>query len=88
VVLHRGELIGYLGSTGQSLLTFLPETEPDLSRVAANLLAALGGLAEHGEVVYLTGVDGAHPGESPLANAFVETGFVPSAKGYLLRAKR
>ena len=87
VVIHKGELIGYLGRTGQHLLTFLPETEPERSQFTTALMNTLNETAEQGQVVYLTKVDNTTPGESDIAKALVDAGFVPFVKGYLLRAQ-
>ena len=86
-MIHKGELIGYLGRTGQHLLTFIPESEPERSQLTAALMDAFNETAVHGQIVYLSKVDNLAPGESTLAKDLVDTGFVPSVKGYLLRAR-
>ena len=87
VVQHHGELVGYLGRTGQSLLTFLPPDEPERSNSVEGLMTGLAKLSENGEVIYLTKVDGVAPRDSAVNEALVDAGFVPSMKGYQLRAK-
>ena len=88
VLLSRGQLLGYLGRTGQSLVTFLPECEPDRASAIDGLMACLKKLSGAGEVIYLTKVDGEPPSETPLREALIEAGFAPSAKGYQLRPVR
>jgi ATP-dependent helicase Lhr and Lhr-like helicase len=85
VVLSDGHLIGYLGRTGQHLLAFLPENEPERTMQRDRLLQALADLAANGPV-YLTKIDGADPGESPLAPPLIAAGFVPTTRGFLLRS--
>jgi hypothetical protein len=46
VVLGDGHLIGYLGRTGQHLLTFLPENDPERTMQRDRLVAA--GAGRHG----------------------------------------
>ena len=87
VIIYQGQLVGYLGRTRQHLLTFSPQTPLDRSDRGQVLTDALVRIAEQGQVVYLTKVDGVPPGESAVAKQLVEAGFVPSAKGYLLRAR-
>ena len=88
VLLRRGELLGYLGRKGQHLRTFLPRDEPDRAQAIEGLMQCFLRMSELGEVIYLTKVDGGAPSDSAVDEALRETGFVPSAKGYLLRAAR
>ncbi len=87
VIQYGGELLGYLGRTGQSLLTFLPPDEPERSNSITNLMAGLLKLSKDGEVIYFVKVDGVAPRDSTINEALVDAGFIPSAKGYQLRAK-
>jgi ATP-dependent Lhr-like helicase len=88
VVLHEGALLGWLGRTEQSLLTFLPAEEPARAAAARTLSTALGGLVGPGKrrALLITSIDGAPAAESPLAPCFMETGFERSARGLLKRA--
>jgi len=87
VLMHRGQLLGYVGRTGMTLMTFLPSTEPERENATRALMDCFRKLAEQGEVVYLTKVDSVTPRESDINEALMDAGFVPSAKGYLLRAQ-
>ena len=88
VLMHRGELLGYIGQTGQTLLTFLPDADPERTEAIRGLMACFTKLSSRGEVVYLTKVNGETPRESGLHDPLLDAGFVPSVKGYLLRAKK
>ena len=87
VVLFGGELLGYVGRTRQSLLTFLPENEPERSRAMTALSEALAGMARPGASVLLSKIDGGSPGDSPLSVALREAGFSPSSRGYLHKGR-
>jgi ATP-dependent Lhr-like helicase len=87
VVLHQGRLVGYLGRTGQSLLSFLPPTEPERSAARNALVAALDGLAEPGKPVFLAKVDGGSPADAALSPALLAAGFVATSRGYLHRGQ-
>jgi ATP-dependent Lhr-like helicase len=83
VVLFGGELIGYFGRTGKSLLSFLPEDEPDRTRRMQALCESLAKLARPGASVLLEKIDGGPPGDSVLSAALQDAGFSPSSRGYL-----
>jgi ATP-dependent Lhr-like helicase len=85
VIIRRGALIGYLGRTGQQLLTFLPESEPERSELRQALVRTLADIAAPGRPVYLAKVDGMHPSESELAEALSSAGFTATSRGYLHR---
>jgi len=85
VILHRGSLIGYLGRTGQQLISFLPESEPERGDARAALAAALAEMAGPGEPVFVTKIDGLAPGESDLAQDLSSVGFTATSRGYLHR---
>ena len=86
VLMRHGQLLGYIGRTGATLMTFLPEADPDRTHASGWLMDCFRKLSGEGEVVYLTKVDGQTPRESGIHDELVEAGFVPSMKGYLLRA--
>ena len=86
VFLHEGKLAGYLGRTGQHLMTFVPRDEPDRGRTITALIAGLLKIAQGGQPVYLTRIDGGPTGDSVLSSELVKAGFVPTTKGFLLCA--
>ena len=88
VVLWDGHLVGYLGRGGDSLSTFLAAAEPERGRQLAGLLSALKNLSRRGEVLYLSKVDGLDTQHAAIAPDLLAMGFVPSSKGFLLRANK
>ena len=87
VVICDGYLVGYLSRSGEHLSTFLPDLEPEHSRIARRLVRSIMGTASPGQPVYLTQIDGGPPGESLLAKMLVECGFSAATQGYLYRAE-
>lgn len=85
VILHQGSLIGYLGRTGQQLLTFLPDAEPQRTEVRETLARVLADFAAPGSPVFLTRIDGTQPDASDWAPWFVSAGFVATSRGLLHR---
>jgi ATP-dependent Lhr-like helicase len=85
VILHDGRLIGHLSRTGQSLITFLPDEEPDRTTMCNILVETLSGLAAPGAPVFLTKIDGQEPGATDLASSLTAAGFVATSRGYLKR---
>jgi ATP-dependent Lhr-like helicase len=85
VILHRGSLVGYLGRTGQQLLTFLPDTEPQRSEAREILARTLAKLAAPGSPVFVAKIDGVQPSESELTSSLVNAGFVATSRGLLHR---
>ncbi len=88
ILCHRGSLLAYLGRTRDSVLTFLPDTEPERAEAINQLMNCFRKLSDDGEVVYVTKVDGEPPRDSVINETLVATGFVPSSKGFLLRARK
>jgi len=91
VVLREGELIGFVGKTGERLSTFLPEGEPDRSRVGNDLAGALGrgegrprGKRGGGGVL-LTRIDGEPAHESAITPYLEAAGFARAGKGMFRR---
>ena len=87
VVLVSGELIAWLGRGEQNLLTFLPAEEPQRTRRARALAAALAQLVESGRrrALLIARVDGEPVHTSALAPLLVAAGFSAGHKGYLKR---
>ena len=90
VVLWEGSLIAYLGRREKTLLTFLPEEEPERSRAARHVAAALAGLVDGTlrRALILAIIDGQPARQSPLGDALREAGFVGVGEGFVLRAAR
>ena len=87
VILFDGQLVGYLGKTGQHLLTFLPENEPERSAARIALVDAVLKLTTAEQPVFLTKIDGGSPGDSPLGRALEDAGFIPTSRGMLHRRR-
>jgi ATP-dependent Lhr-like helicase len=87
VLLHEGRLLGFLGRTGQQLLTFLPTSEPDRSEGRRILAETLAGLAAAGRPVFLVRVDDGGPARSKLSPELLAAGFTPTSRGYLHRGQ-
>ncbi len=88
VVLYDGTLVGWLARGEQTLITFLPEDEPQRGAAARALAAALGALVDSGKrrALLLTRVDGVDPTHCGLAPFLLEAGFSPGTRGWLKRA--
>ncbi|MEO7095448.1 MAG: hypothetical protein ABI175_19490, partial [Polyangiales bacterium] len=89
VILFEGALVGYLGRSEQSLLTFLPPEEPERSAAMAALTEALGELVVEGRrrAVLIATIDGQPTAHSPLASALEAAGFSAGHKGFLRRRR-
>jgi ATP-dependent Lhr-like helicase len=88
VVLHAGELAGWIGRSEQTLLTFLPADEPERSRRGRALARALAGLVDSGarRALLISRIDGEPAHASPFAPLLSAAGFAAGHKGYLKRA--
>ena len=88
VVLHAGELVGWLGRGEHNLHTFLPGQEPARTHAARALAGALAGLVDDGrrKALLVARVDGVDVNASPLAPFLKEAGFTAGLRGYLKRA--
>ena len=86
VVISDGELLGYLGRTGQALTTFLRESEPDRTDQAIALAKALAECARSRRSMMLTKIDGGPAVASPLAGRFAKAGFTATTRGLLCRS--
>ncbi|MEZ4650501.1 MAG: crosslink repair DNA glycosylase YcaQ family protein [Candidatus Eisenbacteria bacterium] len=87
VVLHEGRLLAYIGRTERSLLTFLPESEPERSASARVLATTLSELPAKGRsrALTVTKIDGEDPSQSFLARFLEEEGFRSTYKGLYRR---
>ena len=87
VVLHGGALVGFLGRGEQTLLSFLPESEPARSKAGRALAQALAALVDQGrrKALLIARVDGVEAHASALAPHLVAVGFSPGTRGYLKR---
>src|SRR5690606_35116021 len=84
VVLVDGHLAAWIPRGGASLITWLPEHEPDRGRHVQALAAALAQsplLRARDGGLLLTEVDGAPIAGHPLAAALGASGFTPGARG-------
>src|SRR4051812_7096193 len=92
VILVNGAIAAYLARGDRVLLTFLPEAEPDRSKVAramAHVLidrARTGGDAPRG--MLLEEVDGSPPSQHPMAPFLAEAGFISGALGFQATFRR
>jgi ATP-dependent Lhr-like helicase len=87
-VLVDGVLAGYVARDEREVLAFLPEAEPDRSRIGRAVARALAGWsARTGRLRLGYEVGGAPPlGSSPIASYLLEAGFVRSGPGVILVA--
>jgi hypothetical protein len=53
----------------------------------SSLVKGLLTIAQGGQAVYITRIDGGDPANSELSAALIEAGFTRTARGYLLRAE-
>jgi ATP-dependent Lhr-like helicase len=95
VFLHEGALVGWLGRTERTLLTFLPADEPTRARSMDALASALAELVDRGgdddgddhdglpgrRALLLETIDGAPAATSALAPALRAHGFVARVAG-------
>ena len=88
VVLVDGEPAAWAPRGLRQVLAWLPEFEPDRSRLGAAAAAALAVLAAEahgrGEGVLVEEVNGLAAGDHPLAGFLIEAGFVASSQGLQL----
>jgi ATP-dependent helicase Lhr and Lhr-like helicase len=93
VVLVNGALAAWMGRGGRQAWVWLPESEPDRTRVARAVAQQFGALAQaaqaerHGGFV-LAEVNAEPAIQHPLALFLTEVGFVPSSLGFHLRRPR
>jgi hypothetical protein len=89
-VLKDGALLGWIGRGDHPLLTFLPDEQLEGGEGAGALASALAQrVDERGlRALLVSTIDGVPAARSPLAPAFLEAGFTPSAQGLLRRARQ
>lgn len=90
VILADGKLLGYLGRTGRSLITFLDLAEPEHSRQAKTLAETLAQLARNesghrAKPVLLAKINGEPAEKSPLVKVLNENRFNLTSRGILHR---
>jgi ATP-dependent Lhr-like helicase len=95
VVLHEGRLVGYVGRTGRSVITFLPEALPGNETLRTHAAEALArgltratGPGAKSRAVLLARIDGEDPSSSPLAAHLRAAGFTATSRGFHRRAER
>ncbi len=85
VVLVAGALAAYLARGDRLLTTFLPEAEPDRSKVARAVAWVLIDRARSGfdapRGMLIEEIDGLPPAEHPIRQALIDAGFVAGAMG-------
>ena len=85
VILVNGALAAYVPRGDRQLVTFLPDAEPDRSKVGRAIACVLieraraGGDAPRGMLI--EEIDGAPPSRHPLSPLMIEAGFVAGAMG-------
>jgi hypothetical protein len=90
VILVDGALAAYFTRSGKQLQVFLPEAEPDRSRVARAVATRLRQLAATGERtgLMIAEINGANAADHALANDLREQGFHASTQGFYLPRRR
>ena len=92
VVLVDGQLAAYLARGGRTILTWLPEAEPERSRTGRAIAARLIELARTGEGreggLAVAEIDGTLARDHPLAPHLERAGFVRSGHGYVVPRPR
>ena len=92
VILVNGALAAYLARGDRLLITFLPDAEPDRSRVGRAVARALIERARSGvespRGMLIEEIDGGPPATHPLSAYLSEAGFIAGALGYQARLAR
>ena len=90
VVLFEGALLAYLGRREKSLLTFLPKQEPERTRAAESVAAALALLVDGAlrRALIIASIDGQPARGAEIGVALEAAGFTPVGEGYVLRGSR
>ena len=85
VILREGRMIGFLGRSGRTLITNLPEGEPMRAHAAEALAEALALLVRLVRFVQIEQIDGVAAPQSPLAPVLAAAGFMVGHDNLLLR---
>ncbi|MBI4455506.1 MAG: DEAD/DEAH box helicase [Acidobacteria bacterium] len=87
VILVNGALVAYIGRSESQFFVFLPQSEPQRSRVARSVAEALVSWVRSGrrKALFISSVNGAPAPESELAQALLHAGFVSGPRGFMLR---
>jgi ATP-dependent Lhr-like helicase len=92
VILVNGALAAYLARGDRLLITFLPDAEPDRSKVGRAISRALVERARSGidspRGMLIEEIDGGPPATHPLSPYLAEAGFIAGALGYQARLAR
>jgi ATP-dependent Lhr-like helicase len=90
VVVLDGALVAYIGRAERSLLTFLPESEPERGHAAEALASALSAMVEQGRrrSLLIAQIDGAPADGSPLSPYLSKRGFTATSRGFFKRGLR
>jgi ATP-dependent Lhr-like helicase len=88
VVLRGGHLLGFVARAERSIMTFLPESEPERADTARALARAIAERIARAQrrALLIEMIDGQPANTSALVPYFREAGFSASARGLLLRA--
>ena len=92
VILVNGALAAYLARGDRQLATYVPESEPERSKIAPAVASVLvdrarsGGDAPRGMLI--EEIDGQPPSQHPIARFLVEAGFISGALGMQARLTR
>ena len=85
VVLCDGALTGYLNRSGNHLMTFLPDNEPERGTRSRQLADALASLANVRRPVFLEKINGEAAQQSNFTPVLVAAGFVATSRGVMKR---
>jgi len=92
VILVNGALAAYLARGDRLLITFLPDAEPDRTKVGRAISRALIERARSGiespRGMLIEEIDGGPPATHPLSPYLAEAGFIAGALGYQARLAR
>jgi ATP-dependent Lhr-like helicase len=89
VVLGDGALLAYLGRREKSLLTFLPEEEPERRRASDDVASALVTLVDGAarRALVIASIDGEPASQAAFGPALERAGFTRVGEGYVLRQR-
>lgn len=86
VILHNGELIGFVARSSEQVLTFLADDEPRRGHQVDALIEGLKRMARGRRNLYLAKVDGEAEAVPELHRALLEAGFRHGYRGYSYRS--